>query len=183
MNWTRTLFLCVTAFLAVFWQSAFDGFHRLTGAQIDLLPGLMVYTALTGNLLQVGLLAVLGGTCLDSLSANPLGATVLPLFAVGLGILVASELILKHEVFAQFVFGLIASALTPLLTLLLLLTAGESPLLGWGTLWQWLVMSLVGAAVTPLWFGVFEWLHRTFTHGQTSSSSFRPDREIRRGRR
>jgi cell shape-determining protein MreD len=143
---------------------------------------IMVYAALTGNILQVVLLAGLGGTWLDCLSANPLGLSVLPLFAVGFGVHLARELILKDETFAQFMFGLIASALTPLLTLVLLLSVGHSPLLGWGTLWQWLVMSLVGAAATPLWFGVFEWLHRTFAHARSTTSSFRPDREIRRGR-
>ena len=166
MNWVSTLFILLAAFLAVFWQAAFDGFRWLTGAQLDLLPAIMA----------------LGGTWLDCLSANPLGLSVLPLFAVGFAVYMARELILKEEAFAQFTFGLIASALTPLLTLVLLLTVGYSPLLGWGTLWQWLVMSLVGAVATPLWFGVFEWLHRTFAHARATTSSFRPDREIRRGR-
>ncbi len=182
MNWTRTLFILLAAFLTVFWQAAFGGFRWMTGAQLDLLPAIMVYAALTGNILQVVLLAGLGGTWLDCLSANPLGLSVLPLFVVGFGVHLARELILKDEAFAQFMFGLIASALTPLLTLVLLLSVGHSPLLGWGTLWQWLVMSLVGAAATPLWFGVFEWLHRTFAHARSTTSSFRPDREIRRGR-
>ena len=182
MNWLGTLFILLSAFLVVFWQAAFDGFRWLSGAQLDLLPSIMVYVALTGSILQVVLLAGLGGTWLDCLSANPLGLSVLPLFAVGFGVHLARELILKEETFAQFMFGLIASALTPLLTLMLLLTMGQSPLLGWGTLWQWLVMSIVGALATPLWFGIFEWLHRTFAHSRAITSSFRPDREIRRGR-
>jgi hypothetical protein len=182
MNWPRMLFLLIAAFLAVFWQAAFGGFRWLTGAQVDLLPGIMVYAALTGTIFEVSLLAVLAGTWLDSLSANPLGVSVLPLFVVGLGILSASEFILKEQTFAQFMFGLIASSLTPLVTLLLLLTAGYSPLLGWGTVWQWLIMSLAGAAATPLWFAVFDWLERNFAHSRATTSSFRPDREIRRGR-
>ena len=182
MNWAGTFLILLSAFLTVFWQAAFEGFRWLTGAQLDLLPAIMVYVALTGSVHQVVLLAGLGGTWLDCLSANPLGLSVLPLFAVGFGVHLARELILKDETFAQFTFGLIASALTPLLTLVLLLTVGHSPLLGWGTLWQWLVMSLVGAVATPLWFGVFEWLHRTFAHARATTSSFRPDREIRRGR-
>jgi len=183
VNWTRTLFLLLAAFLAVFWQAAFGGIRWLTGAQVDFLPCIMVYAALTGNIFEVSVLAVLGGTWLDSLSANPLGTSVLPLFVVGLGILAASELILKDETFAQFMFGLIASALSPLLTLLLLLTVGHSPLIGWGTVWQWFIMGLLGAAATPLWFGVFDWLDRNFAHSRATTSSFRPDREIRRGRK
>ena len=45
----------------------------------------------------------------------------------------------------------------PLLTILLLLTAGKQPLLGWGTIWQWLVMTAGGAVATPFVFALFDW--------------------------
>ncbi len=48
------------------------------------------------------------------------------------------------------VFGLVASAATPALTMVALLTLGHQPLLGWGTLWQWLVMAAGGAVATPI---------------------------------
>jgi hypothetical protein len=68
------------------------------------------------------------------------------------------------------------------LTLLVLLTTGHTPLLGWGTIWQWLVMTMGGGLATPACFWLFRWLRRTFVHGGDVQSSFRPDREIRRGR-
>jgi integral membrane sensor domain MASE1 len=80
------------------------------------------------------------------------------------------------------VIGLGASAAVPVLTLLLLLTLGEKPIRGWGTLWQITVMSVGGAIATPLCFLLFAWLRRTLVHGQVVETSFRPDREIRRGR-
>ena len=49
------------------------------GAQIDLLPALMVYAALNAGLPTVALLAVFGGLWFDTLSANPLGISILPL--------------------------------------------------------------------------------------------------------
>ena len=182
MNWLQTLLVLGAAFLAVFWEAALGGMRYLLGAQVDLLPPLMVYASLCTGLTTVTLLAVLGGLWFDSLSANPLGVTVLPLFAVGFAIYLKRELILRDETFARLVLGLGASAAAPILTLLLLLTMGRAPLLGWGTLWQLIVLSVGGAIATPICFEVFDWLQRTLVHHGDTTSSFRPDREIRRGR-
>jgi hypothetical protein len=65
---------------------------------------------------------------------------------------------------------------------LLLLTAGKQPLLGWGSLWQWLVMTAGGAAATPLVFALFHWCDRALGYQPRTETSFRSDREIRRGR-
>jgi hypothetical protein len=43
-------------------------------------------------------------------------------------------------------------------------------------------MSVGGGLAAPIWFEIFSWLHRTFVHESVVESSFRPDREIRRGR-
>ena len=182
MNWLNTALVLGAAFLAVFWEAAFGGVRHLMGAQIDLLPPLMVYASLCTGLTTVTLLALCGGLWFDSLSANPLGVTVLPLFAIGLAIHLKRELILRDETFAQLVLGLGASAAAPVLTLLLLLTMGRAPLLGWGTLWQLVVLSAGGAVATPICFELFGWLQRTLVHHRAAETSFRPDREIRRGR-
>lgn len=182
MNWLSTILLLAMAFICVFWEAAFTGLRHLVGAQIDLLPPLIVYAALCTGLTSVCLVSFLGGVWFDSLSANPLGISVLPLFAVGLAIHLGREMILKDQLFAQLVLGLAASAAAPLLSLVLLLTLRHSPMLGWGTLWQLIVMSLGGALVTPLFFVLFDWLHRSLAHRHVTETSFRPDREIRRGR-
>ncbi len=182
VSWLNTVFILVAAFLAVFWQSAFQGVRHVLGAQVDLLPPLIVYASLSASLPTVALLSFLGGLWFDSLSANPLGVSVLPLFAIGLAIYANRELILRDQTFAQLVLGLTASALAPLLTLVVLLTAGHKPLLGWGSLWQWSVMSAGGAVATPVCFVLFAWLNRALVHSGPMQSSFRLDREIRRGR-
>ena len=182
MNWLNSIFILCVAFLAVFAEAAFGGIRRILGAQIDLLPPLIVYAALTSDLATIGLLAFLGGLWFDSLSANPLGVSVLPLFVIGLAIHLKRELILREQAFAHLVLGFAASAAAPVLTLLVLLTTGHTPLLGWGTIWQWLVMTVGGGLATPVCFWLFRWLRRTFVHGADVQSSFRPDREIRRGR-
>lgn len=182
MNWLNTILVLGTAFLAVFWETAFSGVRNLLGAQIDLLPPLMVYASLCSGPTTIGLLAVFGGLWFDSLSANPFGVSVLPLFLVGLALHTRRELILRDQVFAQSVVGFAASAATPVLTILLLFTTGHTPLLGWGTFWQLFVMSAGGAAATPIVFVLFGWLHRMLVHDRATQSSFRADREIRRGR-
>lgn len=176
------ILILFVAFLLIFWEAAFEGTRRLLGAQPSLLPALMVYTALRGSTLAMSLLACLGGLWYDSLSSNPLGVTVLPLLAIGLALHFRRDLILRSQVFAQSVLGCIASLVAPGLTLLLLLTMGEHPLLGWGTLWQFIVMAAAGAIAAPAFFLLFEWLGKTFDYTGPTESSFRSDREIRRGR-
>lgn len=182
MNWLTTIFILAAAILAVFWEAAFQGVRHVLGVQIDLLPSLMVYTALCGNLATVCLIAGCGGLFFDSLSANPLGVSILPLFAVGLAVHLWRDLILRNQAFAQMVLGLAAGAATPALELLLLLTIGRAPQLGWGTLWQLVVMSAGSGLATPVFFLLFEWLHKALVHTPIAELSFRPDREIRRGR-
>ncbi|MGH7967254.1 MAG: rod shape-determining protein MreD [Limisphaerales bacterium] len=181
-SWLTTFFVLATAYLAVFWEAAFTPLRHLVGAQIDLLPPLIVYAALCTDVPTTCLLACLGGLWFDSLSENPLGVTMLPLALVGLALYSQRELILRDQTFAQFTLGLGASGAVPLLTLGLLLTTGHTPLLGWGTVWQLLVMALGGALATPVFFVGFEWLHRSLAHERVAETSFRPDREIRRGR-
>jgi rod shape-determining protein MreD len=183
MNPFSSILILLAAFLAVFLEASFQGVRHLLGAQVDLLPALMVYASLSANLLTVSLLAVLGGLGFDSLSANPLGITVLPLFVIGLLIYRKRNLILREQFFAQWVLGLGASAVVPLLTLLLLLTAGKTPLLGWGSLWQWMVMSAGGGIAAPAFFRLFGIFENALSYRRNTQISFRPDREIKRGRK
>src|SRR5258706_42683 len=128
MNWFNTIAILVVAFLAVFLQATFNGVRYWTGVQFDLLPSLIVYASLSGGVSTVSLVAVLAGFWLDSLSANPLGISVLPLFGVALFIHRSRDLILREQPFAQFVVGAAAGAAVPLLTLILLINTSLRPL-------------------------------------------------------
>jgi hypothetical protein len=170
------------AFLAVFGEATLSAPRHWLGAQIDLLPAVMVYAALKADIVTVSLLAVLGGMWFDSFSANPLGVSILPLFIAGFPIHFRRDLILRDLPFAQLVLGTAASALVPALTLLLLLNGGNQPLIGWGSLWQWIVMTAGGAAATPVIFGLFEWCGHALGYRLHTEAGFRPDREIRHGK-
>ena len=182
MKWRPTMLVLAAAFVAVFLESSCGFFRNLLGAQIDVLPALMVYTALTLGFTSIVLLAVCGGLWFDSLSLNPPGASVLPLLLLGLLIYRRRVLLLRVLGFAQVVPGAAAGAAQPLGTLFILLNKGQAPLLGWFSLWQWLVMAAGCAAVTPLFFQLFDRLRRALEYQPVTQTSFRTDREIKRGR-
>src|ERR1039458_8371201 len=119
MNFLQTILILAAAFLAVFGEATLPVLHHWLGAQVDLLPVLMVYAALNADIATVSLLAVLGGLWFDALSANPLGISILPLFAVGFVIYLRRDLILRELSFAQFVLGTMASAIVPALSIFL----------------------------------------------------------------
>ncbi|HZO84551.1 MAG TPA: hypothetical protein VFC26_05020 [Verrucomicrobiae bacterium] len=182
MNTLQTFLLMFVAFLVVFLQTTVHGLRLVTGAQIDLLPSLMVYAGLNRGLGTITGLALLGGLLHDSLSANALGVSILPLFAVGAFIHYHRGLILKDAPFARFILGLWASAAVPVVTLLVLSNTERQPFIGWFSLWQLIVMSLLGALVTPWWFRFFDWVNGLLSYRTEGMTSFRPDREIKRGR-
>ena len=182
MNWVNTVILLAVAFLAIYVESSFNELRRLLGAQVDLLPSLMVYAGLSNGLGVVALLAVCGGLWFDALSANPLGVSILPLFLAGFAIQQYRGLILRDQTFAQWVLGTAASGLVPALTVILLVNLDARPLVGWFSLWQWFVVAAIGGAITPLWFAVFDRIHHALVYRPLGDTSFRADREIKRGR-
>jgi hypothetical protein len=182
MNWLHTLLLLLATFLVVFGQASFDGARHLLGAQVDLLPSLVVYASLSSGLSALLLVSIGGGLGADSLSANPLGISVLPLFLVGFVIQRYRGLILRDQFLAQLFLGLGASAVVPVLTLLLLINTEKPPLVGWFSLWQWFVVSVAGGMAAPLWFRLVDRAMSALSYRPWDQTSFRADREIKRGR-
>jgi len=174
--------LALAIYLAVFLVAYLEFPRRWLGASVDLLPALFVYVGTSCGLAATAGLAILGGVLHDSLSANPLGVSILPLFLVGAAVWSNKHNLLNEQRFAQVSLGLIASAAAPLISLFLLYVLGAQPLIGWISLWQWLAMALAGALMAPVWFGVFHRLDRALFYPAASESGFRPDRELDRGR-
>lgn len=182
MNWPKTAWLLLLAFLGVFAEAAVEWPRPWWGVQVNVLPPLMVYAAASTDLASLALLALLGGLWSDALSANALGASVAPLLVLGLVTERWRDLVLRELPYAQFILGSAASALAPLLTLLILLSVGQHPLLGWGSLGQWVATSLIGGALTPICFRLLGRLEAWFTYQPMRESPFRPDRQLKRGR-
>ena len=182
MNALNTIFILALAFLAVFVEASFGAFRRVLGVQVDLLPGLMVYASLSSGTFTVALLAVMGGLWFDSLSANRLGVSILPLLAIGFFVQQFRHLILREQTFAQLVLGFGASGFAPVFALIILFSSGAEPILGLGFAWQWFVMTVIGGLLVPLYFRLFDKVYRTLGYERLVETSFRQDREIERGR-
>jgi rod shape-determining protein MreD len=178
----RIITVLLLAFTFVFAQAAFNWPRRLLGVQVDLLPALMVFTSLRLGIGSILMLAFAGGLSMDALSLNPLGVSPLPLCVVGMLIHLKREQILKEERVAQVLLGMGASAAVALGTLALILSVGESPLLGMRFFWDLTVLTVGGGVAAPLIFTLMKLLENALTYQVHSQPSFRPDREIRRGR-
>lgn len=176
------LALGLMAYLAVFFSTRFHGFRILTGAQFDFLPGLVVVAAMMHGMSAVLVVGITGGILFDSVSTNPLGVTTVSLLAVGSVVYFNKELLLRDQTYPQFILGTGASAAAPVLGYLLISMLGFRPLIDWTSLWVWLVMIATGALATPVWFAIFQRVDRALHFKEIPESSFRPDREIERGR-
>jgi len=182
VNYLNTLAILCAAYLAIFLEAYVGVFRDWVGAQIDLTPALMVYCGLSSGLVTISLTAFCAGLWLDTLSANPLGISIMPQFLVGLAVYWTRDLVLRDQPYARVVLGMAGSAAAPLLTVLFLLGGGYNPVIGWGSLWQWLVLTVSGGVLTPVCFWLFDRLNGAFAYSRTSETTFRPDREIKRGR-
>ena len=149
---------------------------------MDLLPGLLVYAGMTRGVLLISCLAAFSGLCFDGLSANPLGVSIFPLAIIGLATQHYRDLVMREHVGVQMALGFIASLLAPALSLLLLVSMGQEPLFSWRTWGQLLILGLAGALTTPILFCLLDVLNRAFSYPIVSETSFRNDREIKRGR-
>jgi rod shape-determining protein MreD len=182
VNSLNTIFILALAYVSVFLEAHVGFVRNLFGVQIDLLPAIVVFAALTSDMLTVVLLAIIGGLLFDSLSLNPLGVSILPLFLIGFVINRERELLLREHPFAQSIIGAVASILHPLMTLFLLMNAGMLPLLGWRSLWQLFALACAGAVATPLFFKLFSRAQYALSYQKRTDAPFRADREIKRGR-
>ncbi len=183
MTLFRSILILLTALLAVFVETQVGFTERLLAVRIPLLPAVVVYGALRGGPGVLTATATLGGLGLDSLSANPLGLSVIPLLLAGLVMRHFESMLLRDLPYAQFMLGAAAAALLFVMSLGLLLTLHQEPVLGWATVWRGVVSSIGAGALTPLCFKVLDGVdHALNPQPALESSSFRKDREIKRGR-
>ena len=147
--------ILLTALVTIFFEATCQIPRDLTGAQIDPLPALMIVTGLRAPALAITALAIVGSLWQSSLSSDPLGIGILPLFALGMLMHLNVKSISHHHASSRFALGAIAGAFVPILTLCLLLLSGHQPMVGLYSLWQWTV-SIIGSGLLAL--GFFPWL-------------------------
>lgn len=182
MNWITPLLLFVVTWLTVFASTQFAPLAGWLGMPLSLVPGVIVYAALTNHLLLTTGLCVFAGLGLDALSANRLGVSVMPMFLAGFFIQQRRHLILREQAYAQFWLGFATAVFVPVATWLIMLMGQREPLRGWSTVWQLALGGAINGLLCPAWFLLFDALRRTFDYQPVAESSFRSDRQIKRGR-
>ena len=182
LNTVKILGLAGVAYLGVFLAAISKRYFEILGVSIDPMPAIMVCAGFSTGPIAFSALSIFGGLAFDSLSANPLGISILPFFLVALVVYLYRTLILGDQAYAQFILGAAGSAAVPILSLLLLLLIGSRPLFGWGSLIQLVLFAAVGGILTPLLFRLFEWMNRALNYQRVPEQPFRADREIKRGR-
>lgn len=170
------------AYVSVFMAARFHGFAMLTGAQFDFLPGLVVVAAMMHGVWAVLVVSITGGLLYDCLSANPVGVTTFVLAIVGTFVYINRDLLLRDQTYPQFILGAGASAAAPVLSYVVMSVMGRHPLIEWTSLWVWLVLTVTGGLITPLWFAIFRKVDKALHYQDIPESSFRADRQIQRGR-
>jgi rod shape-determining protein MreD len=203
MNWVHPIALVLATWLVAFVQTWLPGPRPLVHAQFDLLPALVVYAALNAGFPTTLAVAVLGGLGFDALSSGPFGLGVVPLVVLGAVLHWRRDVLLRNSAWAQAALGGAATFGVTLGSLLLLFVlwpvlSGWSndpaywperrsglaalPEPGFGLAWQLAVVTVGGAAGTPVVFAVFRWLDRLLTYQPAPRPNRRGDREIARGR-
>ena len=156
-----TLTILLTALTSIYAASAWHLPRQLTGVQLDPLPALMLVVALRAPISAVTALAIGGSLLQSALSSGPVGASLVPLYALGLVIHLNAHSLSQYHIGPRFALGAIAGGVVPALTLVLLVLSGHEPLIGWFTLWQWSVGILGSGIFAVLFFPLLEWLDRS----------------------
>ena len=174
---SKMLLLILGAYALTFLQSHWHGPRLWLGFQPDLTPALLVFVGMTMGAGYVSSLALVSGLWLDSLSANPFGISVFPLFFIGWIVFCIREKIMIREFMAQLYLGVIASLIVFLLQLILLRMLAFSPMIGWEMVfWSFLNAFFCGVSV-PL----FNFLNKVFIRW-FSHSSYEPNKWLNNNR-
>ena len=182
MNRVTFVLLLAMAALLAFVEGRGIVREGIFGTRIDVLPVLVTYAALRGDIYTTVGLASFSGVLFDSLSTNPLGTSVISLCLVGVILALLRGLVLRDQALAQMALGASVSLLNPLLNLGVLWVLGMSPIVGWGTFFQIGVMGASGGILAPFFFLLFDWLEEALTYAEEPFSRFRSEVEIKRGR-
>lgn len=182
MNRLSTSIILFVAYLAVYFQTSFNGLRGLVGAQFFLLPVLVVYAGLKMDFATVILLALVGGLAQDALSANPLGLSILPLAIAGWLVIEFRARILREESYTQTLVAFLACLGVQGMVFIELILMGSVFDVTIAIVWKWIASSLMAGALTPLFFALFGKLDDFLNYKPLPETTFRKDREIKRGR-
>lgn len=174
--------LFLVLWMSIFGQSQFPSIRSLLGIPLNLIPALIVYAAISHNLAVTTGFTLFAGLALDSLSGSPLGVSVPPFFVLGFLLNTQQAILLRDQRYAQMWLGAGGAAAVHLATAGILQLSARAPALSWALLWHTFLLAVFNGLVCPLIFRLFDHLQKLFEYQPVQLSTFRTDREIKRGR-
>ncbi|MSU36944.1 MAG: hypothetical protein EXS36_17975 [Pedosphaera sp.] len=182
MSWVPLTSLFVAAWLATYAQTQFPMVRLAFGIPFCILPALAAYVAMNHSILITTVFTVVTALGVDSLSANRFGVSVVPFFLFGFIAHISRHVLLQDQRYTQFWLGFTGGILVPLGTLAMLFLGQREPMFGSVTIRQLLLLGLLNGLVCPAFFWLFDRIQQGFDYQPLAVPSFRPDREIKRGR-
>lgn len=182
MTGTRLTLLGVLVPILVYTESVLDPLRNLLRAQPDLMPGLLLYAWLNSGPSWILLLAIWAGLCTCGVSQTPFAVTVLSLVAAGLIVFTNRSVLVRELVLTQVILGFGAGVAVTLFQWVMLASTGYKSATVWQVVWPALVTGLGCGLLAPAAWALLERLGSALAYREQTQPSFRPDREILRGR-
>lgn len=177
------LTLLLGVYFLIFLQSHWQMPRLWLGFQPDLTPALMVFVGLTMGAGYVSSIALMSGLWLDSLSANPFGMSILPLFLVGWIVFCFRKKIMAVEFMAQIYLGILGGLIVFLLQLTLLILLSFNPLIGWEMIFLAMLNAFFCGLAVPFFYLLHKWFKSLFSHSSHEPNKWRNNnRQIVRGK-
>ena len=183
LRFNKMLTLLLGVYFLIFLQSHWQMPRLWLGFQPDLTPALMVFVGLTMGAGYVSSIALMSGLWLDSLSANPFGMSILPLFLVGWIVFCFRKKIMAVEFMAQIYLGILGGLIVFLLQLTLLILLSFNPLIGWEMIFLAMLNAFFCGLAVPFFYLLHKWFKSLFSHSSHEPNKWRNNnRQIVRGK-
>lgn len=182
MSGVRLTLLGILVPILVYAESVLDPLRDLLRAQPDLMPGLMLYAWLNFGPGWILAFAIWAGLCTCGVSQTPFAVTVLPLVVTGVLVFANRSVLVRELVPTQVILGFVAGAAVTLFQWVMLASAGYKFGTVWQVVWPAFVSGLGSGLFAPAVWALLERLGAALAYREQTRPSFRPDREILRGR-
>ena len=183
LRFNNMLDLLLGVYFLIFLQSHWQVPRIWLGFQPDLTPALMVFVGLTMGAGYVSSIALMSGLWLDSLSANPFGMSIFPLFLVGWIVFCFRKKIMAVEFMAQIYLGILGGLLVFLLLLTVLILLSFYPLFGWGMFFFAMLYAVFCGLAVPFFYLLHKCFKSLFSHSSYEPNNWgNNNRQIVRGK-
>lgn len=156
-----TLSILTTTLISTYILTTWSLPQRTFGFQLDPLPALVIVVALRCPISTVAILSIFGSLTQSALSTSSIGATIVPLYALGLIVHMNSQHIAFSNLGTRFILGASAGAFVSITSLCILLLSNQQPLFGWFSFWQWIATAGMSGLLALAFFPIVNWLNRS----------------------